>query len=151
VTGPHRLRWRLFALLVLATVSVSGWLARAGVAAVPRDVRAGAQRTTREIAHLDHRTSETSYRAAVADGGARLLARQGRRLQQPLRCASTWTDGRTSITCRGRTTSEEEVILTGTVQGNQRPDPQQSYQLSVDRRQVWQGTCLGENCPPATQ
>jgi hypothetical protein len=104
-------------------------------------------RVFREITSLNHQTSDTAYRTAVADGGSAVLRSSGVVLRRPLTCSPLDRIGTGDvITCRGITSQGLPVVVSGRVGGAAGQDPQQEYLVSVGDRRLWQGTCLGPSC-----
>jgi hypothetical protein len=130
VTGR---RWALVGLLLVALIGTTG-------------ADAEGKRAAAELGNLDRRTSETSYRSAVADGAAEVLDARGFRLSRPLRCHNLWSGDRLDTSCEGTTANGRPVLVLGSSAGIDQPNPQQDYRLSVGGEQVWQGTCLGDGC-----
>lgn len=144
MNGRRRALSALAGLLV--SLAVVACAAPGRVSTLGRRLDVESQRAATNLGDLDRRTSETSYRTAVAHGASRVFAAHGVRLSRPLRCQSVRFGDRIDTTCSGATVDGRPVLVRGSGDEIDQPNPKQHYRLSVGGEPLWQGSCLGAAC-----
>lgn len=144
MSGRRRVLSALAGLLV--ALAVVACTAPGQVSTLGRRLDVDSQRAATHLGNLDRRTSETSYRTAVTHGASEVFAAHGVRLSRPLKCRSVRSTDRIDTTCSSTTVGGRPVLVRGSSDGIDQPNPEQHYRLSVGGEQVWQGSCLGAGC-----